>query len=450
MPYSKQTPVFKALNKFFYYYLHKRDISKTLALLADDVYSLGTGEGEIACNKEDFKKLMQEEINSLPMSIDYKIIDYKEKRRDENIWDCICNMETAVKMNNGKILIYTTRLTASFTKKGTEYLACTLHMSEASSHQDENEFFPLRYAADNMDRLDKKYQSELLKIIQQIMPGGIIGGYLEKDFPLYIVNDNFLQMLGYPTYEDFVEDIDGKIKNIIHPDDLPSVIKKINKSFATGVQYEVEYRIKKRDGSYLWVYDVGRKINTHEGKNVIISVVIDTSEKVAVRKKLEEEAKKDILTGLYNRNGGENLIVRALHKNQSYIFIIMDIDNFKNINDIYGHHEGDVMLKYVADLMISFFRSTDIILRLGGDEFVLFACPCNNSFIIEEKLKMINDIYIRKVQREYPLSKSSLSFGGIKGSDTTSFLSLYKKADRILYDVKKHGKSNFKIEDYSV
>ena len=114
---SKKTSVYEALNLFFYYYLKKRDIEKTLSMVTDDIYSLGTGNGEIALNKIQFRDLITSEINTLPISIDYRILNYREKERAKNLWDCICNVEVIVNIEDDKHVIYFTRLTGSFENK---------------------------------------------------------------------------------------------------------------------------------------------------------------------------------------------------------------------------------------------------------------------------------------------------------------------------------------------
>ena len=68
----------------------------------------------------------------------------------------------------------------------------------------------------------------------------------------------------------------------------------------------------------------------------------------------------------------------------------MDIDNFKLVNDIYGHMEGDKVLVYIAELLRHSFRNTDIIFRLGGDEFAIFVCSCSDTQCIEKKLEKVN------------------------------------------------------------
>ena len=132
----------------------------------------------------------------------------------------------------------------------------------------------------------------------------MIGGYIEDGFPLYVVNDTMLEMMGY-TYNEFVEETEGLVINSIHEDDAHMVEKHVLDCLKQEKQYAIEYRVKKKDGSSLWVYDIGRKIIAEDGRSAIISVLVDISESVRVKKNLIEESNRDFLTGIYNRKGGE-------------------------------------------------------------------------------------------------------------------------------------------------
>lgn len=160
-----------------------------------------------------------------------------------------------------------------------------------------------------------------------------------------------------------------------------------------------------------------------------------------------EESSRDPLTGLYNRKAGEALISQALETGGEYIFLLMDIDNFKAVNDVYGHLKGDIMLKYVADKIRKSFRDTDVIFRLGGDEFVTFIYPCKNRQAIEKKLEKIIEDYSRNVGEEFPRIFSALSWGGIFSGKKRTFTELYQKADRIMYQVKRRGGQGYLIEE---
>src|SRR5699024_2835739 len=98
---------------------------------------------------------------------------------------------------------------------------------------------------------------KLLDILCVMMPSGIIGSYMEEGFPLYVVNDTLLNMTGY-TYDEFVKTTGGLVINSIHEEDAKRVSERIFQS--TGDGYSIKYRIRKKDGNYIWVYDIGRKI----------------------------------------------------------------------------------------------------------------------------------------------------------------------------------------------
>ena len=160
-----------------------------------------------------------------------------------------------------------------------------------------------------------------------------------------------------------------------------------------------------------------------------------------------EESSRDPLTGLYNRKAGESLINQALNSGGEYIFLLMDIDNFKAVNDVYGHLKGDIMLKYVADKIRKSFRDTDVIFRLGGDEFVVFIYPCKNRQAIEQKLEKIIEDYGKNIREDFPHISSALSWGGVFSGKKRSFTELYQKADKIMYQVKHRGGKGYLIEE---
>lgn len=437
---------YKALNQFFQAYLVERNLEKTLAMVTDDIYSIGTGKDECAFNKADFKVLISSEFEVLPNPLKYKLFDYREKQHGENQWDCFCNVEIKVTIEESEEVTYFTRLTASFVKDKDKILASSLHLSEASIHQEDNEFFPLKYSSEAIEKLNKQSQQDLLDLVMEMMPGGIVGSYFEDGYPLYIVNDKYLALSGYDNYDEFVEDIDGLVSNSIHPEDLFFVENIARESLKNEKQYEVEYRLRKKDGSYIWVYDMGRKIKLADGREAIISVVIDVSERVLKNISLEKEASRDALTRVYNRKYGIDFISAKINKLKRYAFIIMDIDNFKVLNDLYGHSEGDYMLRFISRQIKCHFKESDIVLRLGGDEFIIFTNKFYNIELIKIKLDEISRKYKMKIAEKYAKSKSSLSFGVIIGEKTVNFSEIYKQADDVLYDVKRESKDNYKIK----
>lgn len=443
---SGKSPVYAALDQFFHAYLVERDLEKTLSLVTEDLYSLGTGAEELAVGRDAFEALLRAEFAMLPGPIHYKIREYREKERAPGIWDCICQVTTTLALAGAQAVEYETRLTGSFQKQEGKYLASVLHMSEASHNQGHNEFFPLRYVSPIAQRLYEPTQHELISLLGQTVPGGIIGAYLEEGFPFYAVNDTLLEMLGY-EYEEFWSDTSGLVRNAIHPDDQNRVDEAVNQALCGNQQYELEYRMRKKDGSYLWVYDMGRNLTTPEGRPVTICLVMDTTERIRKQEHLRREARLDPLTGLYNRRGGQEWIEKALAAGGSWMFFLLDIDFFKQVNDLYGHHEGDHLLRFLARSLQSSFRDTDILVRLGGDEFGVFLAACEEDLeVIRRKLEEVGLQYQAEVQAHYPLSASTLSFGGIYGKGSASFSLLYREADRVLYSSKQAGRGRYQIQ----
>ncbi len=161
---------------------------------------------------------------------------------------------------------------------------------------------------------------------------------------------------------------------------------------------------------------------------------------------LKKEAVTDPLTGIYNRKGGINVIKSRIKECISYMFFIVDIDNFKKVNDIYGHKQGDDVLCFLSKQMSNFFRkSVDVVCRLGGDEFVIFVSNCNDVQIIENKINTIIKAYSDMIQLKYPLSKSTISVGGIYTTKKYSFSDIYQMTDKVLYKIKNNQKGKLNI-----
>lgn len=161
--------------------------------------------------------------------------------------------------------------------------------------------------------------------------------------------------------------------------------------------------------------------------------------------KMQKEAARDHLTGLYNRRSAE-IQVNQYISNQDHrgSFFIMDIDNFKQINDSYGHIAGDYALKRVGKLLAANARDSDIVCRLGGDEFVIFFKGLVARDLLTNKaLHILNEFQTLRSQED-SMSATSLSIGiAVSGIDGDDFDSLYVTSDKSLYYVKQNGKNSY-------
>lgn len=151
----------------------------------------------------------------------------------------------------------------------------------------------------------------------------------------------------------------------------------------------------------------------------------------------------DPLTSVFNKETTQKLIDQKLKNHEHFCFLILDVDDFKSVNDNYGHAVGDKVLKNLSDLFKNHFRQTDIVGRIGGDEFIILI---EDEHIAESRiqslLKKVNTLKIEELQD----FKLSISVGmAFAPSNGTTFMELYRHADHALYQTKRTGKNDYKI-----
>ena len=155
---------------------------------------------------------------------------------------------------------------------------------------------------------------------------------------------------------------------------------------------------------------------------------------------LNFKASHDELTGAYNR-AGYDFLLSNIDLSSTYM-LLFDVDNFKSINDTYGHETGDRILIKLVRILSGVFRDDDCICRIGGDEFVVFMVHSSGMPIrsIESKIYQINEELARTDDGLPPIS---ISVGIANGKDATDTSNLFEKTDAAMYESKKQGKSTF-------
>lgn len=151
----------------------------------------------------------------------------------------------------------------------------------------------------------------------------------------------------------------------------------------------------------------------------------------------------DPLTSVYNKETTQAFIEQKLKNKESAVFLILDVDAFKAVNDNYGHAVGDKVLAQLGKLFKNHFRQTDIVGRIGGDEFIILIQDENIAESrIRSLLEKVNELKIEELQG-FTLSISiGIAFAPSHG---TTFIELYRHADHALYQTKRSGKNNYKI-----
>jgi diguanylate cyclase (GGDEF)-like protein/PAS domain S-box-containing protein len=195
----------------------------------------------------------------------------------------------------------------------------------------------------------------------------------------------------------------------IHPEERKDVFEKIEMAFSRKDLELIQYRYGEEYGNYIWVESLGQVFasNRSEGYQMVINCR-DITERKKNEEKIEYLSYHDILTGLYNRAYFEEMQNKFIENNILPLSIIIgDVNGLKLTNDVFGHYEGDTLLKKTADILASCCRKEDIAVRWGGDEFAILMPGADE----ETTLDIISKIHNKCEEISKEPIKISISLG---------------------------------------
>ncbi len=281
-------------------------------------------------------------------------------------------------------------------------------------------------------------RNERISTIASLMGEGFGAYEYYADLNQAYYSKNVPYLLGVSTDEECKEKIIEYYQN--HVSDLQEKgkieIEEIM-TVAPGRMIKIRRNILK-DSSYGFLEDIS--VENARTKQLIQS--------------LEEEKEKnyiDSLTGIYNRTKVKEYIDDFVSKdtNMQGVMILMDLDNFKSINDQLGHMEGDLVLKKFAEILITQFRTSDIVARLGGDEFIVFLPNFISKAGLETKIDHILSIIRQELSSYYEQYNLSVSIGiAYLGGNNKTYEDLYQSADDAMYTAKRGGKNGYFLGDH--
>lgn len=249
--------------------------------------------------------------------------------------------------------------------------------------------------------------------------------YLNENFQLWIKKYTDIDVIGL-TNQEISENVDGHVGEVFKEcHDLT-----ISHIYDNNINSKIIKFIEDDSISYL---DVMKFKCELEGKTYIYTLARDITQLYNKTKDYETQAYTDELTGLHNRK-----IFNRLNFNESHIFIYIDLDNFKKINDMHGHLIGDDILVKFANLLQNVFRKEqDNIIRLGGDEFLIIIDVKDNIVNIDHKIHAIKTTFLELFNEFAPLN---FSYGFCNYS--VSLEHTLSLVDQLMYDNKNININN--------
>ncbi|MBA7530627.1 putative diguanylate cyclase DgcE [subsurface metagenome] len=266
--------------------------------------------------------------------------------------------------------------------------------------------------------------------------------YLDENSNIKNINPRFTELFGYA-----LEEIKGRNLNdgMIHPPDKIEEGKELDKTALSEGYFNFESIRRKKDGTLFPVSISGSNIVIDGKIKGVMGTYIDITERKKMEEELEKLAHFDILTGCCRRGYGldllEHQIKTAKRKKTPVLLFYLDVDDFKCINDTFGHKEGDMVLKEAVNLFKSTLREIDIICRMGGDEFLLIFpdSSLDDAPLIRERLSKNLEKLNQKLAKPYKID-FSIGLSYYNSSTPLSIEELIRIADENMYEDKSKKK----------
>jgi diguanylate cyclase (GGDEF)-like protein/hemerythrin-like metal-binding protein/PAS domain S-box-containing protein len=255
---------------------------------------------------------------------------------------------------------------------------------------------------------------------------------MDYDGFFFKTNKIFEETLGYSF-----KNLEGlSIYDLINPEDTKECSKKIKRTIKEKTNETFITRFKCKNNRYKYI-----EWKAVESNGMIYLTARDISKMIKQEKLLRKAATTDFLTKLYNRKYfysiAEKEISNSDIKHNDLILGIFDIDDFKLVNDVWGHAIGDKVLIELAQILKEEINSPNLISRLGGDEFLILI-----EKNLDKAMEFINHLQIT-ISNHYfeSIGNITCSYGIAKRLNTESFKSWYRRADEALYEAKKTGRN---------
>lgn len=297
-------------------------------------------------------------------------------------------------------------------------------------------------------------EAEQFRGVVANVPGIVYRSECRDPWRMLFISDYVETLLGYPPGE-FLGAAKVTFGQLLHSDDRGRIDGLLDDILDGQTSYSLEYRLLRVDGSSAWVEEHGRVIRDEDGSPLWLDgIIFDVSRRKAAEDardraeaELRHQALHDSLTGLPNRafvfGRAEQLTADDSRQWSEAAMLFIDLDDFKQVNDEFGHQVGDELLRQVAARLSAAVRATDVIGRVGGDEFVVIlegtALDRRAEDIAQRVKAALDQPFMLDEFPETPLTVSASIGIAVGGSSAEEVL---HNADSALYQAKSTAKGS--------
>jgi len=238
---------------------------------------------------------------------------------------------------------------------------------------------------------------------------------------------------------------------MVHPDDRERYLNVINAAWEQVGPCSNEYRVIRQDGQVAWLSSHAKTLADASGR---VRRMIGVSQDITERKRQEEEARflayHDTLTGLPNRRLLDDRLRQAIflaqRRDTRVALMVVDLDQFKQVNDALGHRAGDAVLREAAHRIAGCVRKADTLARHGGDEFVVVVPDLQQ----DSDCQVVAEKILRALEPPFQVDGRDFSIGASIGlslfpTDAGDGEALLRNADAAMYRAKQLGRNNYRF-----
>ena len=259
----------------------EHDLDKILPLFHETLTWIGAGEEQICYDykmiKDFFIRTYAEKAvpDCIITDEDYRLVSW-----DEHSCLVAGRCWIATKPETGYVIRAHQRVTFSYKLVDGELKITLIHISNPYADMREGEDFPEQIGRQSYEYLQRLLveKTRQIALLNSTVSSGLKANWDDEYYSLFYVNEGLCRMLGY-TEEELMAKCRGRMTELVYPPDLPQALTDCERCFANSLTYSTEYRMQRKDGKFIWVWDTGSKSKNEEGKTVINSVIVDITER---------------------------------------------------------------------------------------------------------------------------------------------------------------------------